>query len=259
MQFKIRSSAIGKIMAGKIGLSDNQKIDFDELSNKEKITPKQLIKLDALRFKKDNPELTEGAKTYCKIWLKEQTLNRGNNFGSKFTEKGNVMEDESIDFIAKMLNYGMLIKNPVHFENDFITGTPDILTGDGYVFDAKNSWDHETFPLFESKIPNYDYYWQLQGYMDLTKKDKAKLVYVLSNTPENLIEREARFYCTNFGYEDLDYDIYKKFADRMTYDDVEDKYRITVFEVNRNQSDIDSIYLRVKLCRDYIETLKSSL
>jgi hypothetical protein len=131
MLFKIRSSAIGKIMAGQIGLTEKQKVDFKILSEKEKLTEKQSITLEALRHKKDNPELPEGAKTYCKIWLKEQILNRGVDFGSKYTEKGNVMEDDSIDFIAKMLKYGMLLKNPVHFENEYITGTPDILTGDG--------------------------------------------------------------------------------------------------------------------------------
>jgi hypothetical protein len=113
--------------------------------------------------------------------------------------------------------------------------------------------------VFEDKIPSTDYYWQLQGYMDLTKRDKAKLVYVLSNTPENLIEREARFYCINYGYEDLDYDIFKKFADRMTYDDIEDRHKIKVFKVERNQSDINSVYERVELCRKYIELLQTRL
>lgn len=258
MQFKIRASAIGKIMAGKIGLTEAQTIEYNKLLNKEKITENQSATLKKLKFKLNNPELPEGAKTYCKIWLKEQIYNRGNDFGSKYTEKGNVMEDESIDFIAKMLDYGMLLKNPTSFENEYITGTPDILTGDGYVFDAKNSWDHETFPMFEPEIPNSDYYWQLQGYMDLTKRNKSKLVYVLSNTPENLIEREARLYCRNYGYEDLDYDIYKKFADRMIYDDIEDKHKIKVFEIERNQSDINFIYDRVKLCRGYINNLINS-
>jgi hypothetical protein len=256
--FKIRASAIGKIMTGNIGLTDNQEIDLKTLSEKEKLTPKQEIKLNDLKYKKANPELPEGAKTYCKQWLKEQVYNRGKYFANKYTDKGNIMEDDSIDFIAKMLDFGMLLKNNREFENEFITGTPDIITSE-CVIDAKNSWSFDSFPILESKPTTKDYPWQLQGYMDLTNHNHAKLCYVLSNTPDHLIDREARIFSIENGFEELDAVIYKEVYDRLNYDEIDDKLRIKTFEFERNQDEINQIYERVKLCRVYIEQLIKQL
>lgn len=256
--FKIRASAIGKIMAGNIGLTENQKIDLETLSSKLTLTAKQEIKLNELRHKQANPELPETMKSYCKLWLKEQIYNRGVHFSNKYTDKGNVMEDDSIDFIARMLDYGMLLKNNTQFENDYITGTPDIILPD-CVIDAKNSWDFTTFPLLEDKPTTKDYPWQLQGYMDLTGHNNAKLCYVLSNTPDHLIEREARIFTIENGYEELDAATYKEVYDRMNYDDIDDELRIKTFEYKRDQEAINDIYERVKLCRKYIDKLIKNL
>jgi hypothetical protein len=257
-KFKIRASAIGNIMAGSIGLTENQELKYKELCKKEKLTENQSKEKISLKVKKNNPELPEGTKTHCRNWLKGQILNRRRDISNKFTEKGNIMEDESIDFIAKMLNYGMLIKNEEYFNNNYIEGTPDILVGSDEVIDAKNSWSHETFPLLETTPTTNDYYWQGQGYLDLTNRTHFKLIYVLSDTPEHLIERQARQYCINNGYEELDMEIYQRFLDDMTYDDIEDKYKIKSFYYERNDSDIQAIYKRVKLCRKYIKTLIES-
>ena len=104
-----------------------------------------------------------------------------------------------------------------------------------------------------------DYYWQLQGYMWLYEKSSAKLIYVLSDTPLHLIEREAYYWCKNNGFEELDVDVYKNFIDKMTYENISDDLKIKVFEIERNQSDIDLIIERVNECREYIETLKDKL
>ena len=63
-------------MGGDIGLSDSQQIEYDKLSTKEKaLTDKQAITLKSLEFKKDNPELPKGAKTYCIIGVRKYILN----------------------------------------------------------------------------------------------------------------------------------------------------------------------------------------
>ena len=256
--FKIRSSAIGKITAGTIGLTDNQANELERLSCKDKLTDLQNQKLHDLIHKRDNPELPEGAKTHCKQWLKEQVYNRGKFFSNKYTDKGNVMEDDSIDFIARMLDYGMLLKNNREFENEYITGMPDIIIPD-CVIDAKNSWSFDSFPILEDKPTTNDYYWQLQGYMDLLNQDNAKLCYVLSNTPDHLIEREARIFSIENGFEELDAVIYKEIYDRLNYDEIDDKLRIKTFEFKKDQGAINEIYKRVKLCRTYIEWLIKQL
>lgn len=203
-------------------------------------------------------DMGKTTKTYCELWLKEQIYGRKKEFTSKHTQKGLIVEDNSIDFIAERLNLGMLFKNEEHFGNDYMEGTPDIILPD-QIIDAKNSWDCFTFPLFEDGIPTDSYEWQLQGYMELTNKDKATLAYVLSDTPINLIEKEAYYWCKNNGYEELDLDVYKEFMKRMTYGDIDPKFKLKTYEVIRDKNKAEQIKARVYQCRDYIETLKLKL
>ena len=107
------------------------------------------------------------------------------------------------------------------------------------VIDVKNSWDHWTFPLFEDSVPTKDYYWQLQGYMALTGNKSAKLIYTLMDTPIDLLNQ-----WTDVLYE---------------YGDINSKYRIKVFNIERNDEDIEKIYARVDEIRDYIKTLNNKL
>ena len=108
--------------------------------------------------------LGQTSKTYCENWLKEQLYDRKISFSNKYTSKGLIVEQESLDYIAEHLNYGLLVKNEQYFENDFLTGTPDVILKD-HLIDVKSSWSFDTFPLFESNIDK-GYYYQAQGYMD---------------------------------------------------------------------------------------------
>lgn len=254
-KFKIRCSANGKIAEGRIGLTEIQESELLKLENKPKArTDLQEGKYQKLIYTKDNPELPETAKGYCRDWLKTQLYNSKTEIKSKYLDKGNIMEDESIDFIADELGFGFLLKNEEHFSNDFMMGTPDVLYGD-LVIDVKNSWDCFTFPLFDTEVPNMDYYWQLQGYMCLADKGNAKLIYCLMDTPEHLIHNTAKWYCISQGYEELDMDIYKKYHDNLTYEGVKNGLKIKVFDIERNDDDIQKIKDRVEMCRDYITWL----
>lgn len=258
MRFRIRASSGGKIMGGSIGLSDSQKIEYDTLSTKKTaLTTRQegiLIKLQNI---KDNPELPKGAKTYCESWLKEQLYKRRKEIKSKYLSKGNDTEDESIDYIALQLGYGMLFKNTERFYNDFMEGEPDVIMSKK-IIDAKNAWDFMTFPLFEKDIPNSDYYWQGQIYMELTGRKSYRLVYTLIDTPEYLIEREFNSYCWTNNIEQ-DEDIYDEFVALMTYPDVPDHLKIKYFDFEYNAEDVKKIYERVEMCRDYIIELTKNI
>jgi hypothetical protein len=222
MEFKIRCSQIGKI-----------------------------ITMPKSKAAKEAGELSSGAKTYCETWLKEQLYSRRKEFSSKYTQKGNEVEDNNIDFVAEFYDYGMLAKNEEYYTNEFLTGTPDVITKDT-VIDIKSSWDCFTFPLFDTDIPNSDYYWQLQGYMALTGLNKASLIYVLSDTPMHLIEKEAYFYCKNNGYDELDMDILKEFVNKMTYSKIYNKLRVKRFDIEKDEKAIKLIENRVLACRNYI-------
>jgi hypothetical protein len=45
----------------------------------------------------------------------------------------------------------------------------------------------------------------------------------------------------------------------MTYGDTPKKYKIKVFDVERNDAGIEEIKTRVKLCREYIQELVNKL
>jgi hypothetical protein len=182
---------------------------------------------------KSNP-LSKTTESYLQEWVKEQIYGAKNFKGNKYTQKGIEVEDESINYIADELGYHFLAKNESHFENDFLTGTPDVIT-EHLVIDVKNSWDMFTFPLFEDEIPNKGYYYQLQGYMALTGKQSAKLIYTLMDTPDELIN----------NWTDVPY----------SYEGLESKYRIKEFNIERDQEVILEIYEKVRECREYITQL----
>lgn len=215
-EFKIRASACGKIM-GKKGLG---------------VT----------------------GETYCKMWLKGKLFDRRHEIKSKYLEKGNIMEDDSLDEVAKNLGMGILLKNEKHFSNEWMNGTPDAIV-DNCVIDVKNSWSWETFPLIETGIPNTDYYWQLMVYMTITKKKTAKLVYTLLDTPEHLIQNEAYWYSKKNGYGELTDEMLEEFKAKMTYGDVPANFKYKCFDLVRNDIDIALIKERVLECRKFIENL----
>lgn len=173
--------------------------------------------------------LSQTAKTYCETWLKEQVYGRRKEIYNKYLQKGLDMENEAIALVENHYNYDFLIKNEKFFSNDFLTGTPDLILPD-CIRDTKCSWDCFTFPLFDTNLDK-GYYWQMQGYMALVERNLAYVDYVLVDTPEELDSNAE-------SYRMIDVD-----------------YRVKSFKVERNDADIKAISERVKLCREYINTL----
>lgn len=190
-------------------------------------------------------------ETYLQTWYKEQVYGRKKSFTSKYTSKGLLMEDEAIDFVSSCLDLGLLFKNETYFENNFLTGTPDVIAGDT-ILDIKCSWDCFTFPLLEIECPNNDYYLQLQGYMDLTGATKAKLVYCLMDAPEELIIAEAKKESYKAGMDWIDVDIIEGVREHMTYSNLPSDLRLKIFEIDRDELVIDKIKSRVVESRDYL-------
>ena len=174
--------------------------------------------------------ISVGGKTYLKEWVISQLYGIEKQIKSKYIDKGVMLEDQAIDFTVKMLDIEFALKNETRFENDYFTGEPDMILDDR-IIDIKNSWDCFTFPLFETEIPNSDYFYQLQVYMHLTGKRKATLVYVLLDTP-----------ATNW--------------DAGIIYNVDDKYRIKAFEVEYDSAVIEILTAKVIEARQYINSLK---
>jgi hypothetical protein len=252
-KFKIRCSAISKIMTDDVKtkpLTENQKNRLAELLKKEKLTDNMHKEMNKLIEKeKAKPELSAGAKSYCQQWLKEQIYGRRAEVKSKYLEKGNICEDYAIE----MLNYILkkqYAKNEEYFENEYMTGTPDIICD--IIRDIKNSWSVDSYPLFDLKVKN-DYYWQMQGYMNLTDLKKASVDFCLVNAPDHLIQSEVKR--ASYTSPKTDYELSQYYTHLLTFDDINPRQRVRSFPVDYNQNDIDKIQQRVEMCRVYIQDL----
>jgi hypothetical protein len=175
--------------------------------------------------------ISETTKSYVKEYLISEIYGIKKQINNKFLSKGIWLEDEAIDKAIEWLDIPFALKNEQFFEDDFFCGTPDLILDDE-VLDIKCSWDAFTFPLFENEIPTKDYFYQLQVYMHLTGKRKARLVYVLLNTPEELVYEEKHY-----------------------YDNMDKKYRIKTYDIEYSEEVIADLQERVTNIRNYIKTI----
>jgi len=259
-QFKIRCSSIGQLMTGTIGLTEVQDKKLQELSTKEKRTALQEEELKKLVYKKEHPELPQTVITLLQKWWIEQKYDRKNEFYSRPTMKGNQNELLAIEELSNFLKE-QLHKNEQLFQDEYIIGTPDI-KNELTIDDIKNSYTIFTFPFFDTEIENKDYWWQLQGYMHLTGKKKARLIYCLTDASDDLVEREttSRMWIAakenGITPEELELEVVKQIANRtrkqMTFSDIPRSERFKIFEIDYDPQAIEKVIERVKLCRKYI-------
>jgi len=180
--------------------------------------------------------------SYLDTWMKEQIYNRKKIIESKYFDKGIEVESKSIDYISEQLKLGMIFKNEEYFENDYMTGCPDLVLPDE-IIEVKNSFDCFTFPLFECEPPNKDNEWQVLVYMALTGRKKARIIYTLMDTPSDIVERQM-----NWAEESE----HERIVRYHEYSNLDAKLRIKSFDVDYDQAKIDAITDRVIQCRDYI-------
>ncbi|MCQ9638639.1 hypothetical protein MP478_04495 [Chryseobacterium sp. WG14] len=244
-------------------LTESQKETLSGLLEKQKngtITEKQTITLgDLLKKKSSKPILSEGAKSYLKSIFKQEVFGRKKEIQNKYLSKGIAVEDENINQYNEV-NGTFLIKNEVRYENEFFSGEMDV-EEDDEVIEFKSSWDYETFPILEEDIPNEDYYWQGQGYMDLRPKvKKVKLVYGLVDTPIDLILDEKRRMGWKLGYIDgLPEDLDEEITNNMTYTDIPKEARIKEFIIYRDEKSIEQAKQMAIMAREYLNSLNTYL
>lgn len=270
--FKIRASASIEI-CGAMGLTEKQQISYDTLLTRKNdpaaksLTAKMEADLKTLQDKKDNPELPEMAKTYCKKWLKEYLYHRRKSVKSKYLDKGNMQEEDGFTLMCLELNLGMVYKNTQYHSNEWAQGTDDLFVKN-IVYDNKCSWDLDTFPMFETEISDDRYEWQINTYCELRSVDDGVLCYTLIDAPIELIEREVKW-LTDHN------DIYKRVCEMVytkayfdelklhlfpdaTFDyfvEIPQAERIAPFPIKRDPKKIETLKERVPMCRNYIISL----
>jgi hypothetical protein len=210
------------------------------------------------RSKNDSFGLT--ALKVVENWVLNAKFNRNTagSFSSKYTEKGLMMEGQSIELAADVLGWFMAEKNEQYFENDYFTGTPDILLPDTVV-DIKSSWGLSSFPFFSDSLPSPEYFAQLQIYMALTGKTKAQLVYVLSDAPDHLIEREAFSRARIAGLEDVPQDLFEMVCREMTFSDIPKENRVKCYSFDFDAEFVENCQNRVVEAREIANALFAKL
>jgi hypothetical protein len=199
--------------------------------------------------------LSQTAKSYIEDLFNELEFGYRKEFSSRYTDKGLEMEDEAIQFASEQFDWEFVVKNTERFTNDYITGEPDINT-DNLLADIKCSWSLDTYPMFEAEMKNKDYYWQLQGYMWLTCKTKAELVYCLMNTPLQIVEDEVRRAHWKAGLIDEDIDLRHEVQLKHNYDNIPSKLRVKRYIIERDEKAIEKIIEKVEIAREYYKMLK---
>lgn len=274
-QFKIRCSAINRIMAGEIGLTAAQQERLNDYQQREagthpkglKLTQKMEVDMAELQYKQLNPELPEGAKSYCKEWLLEQTTGRRKKIKSKYIDKGNSVEEDGFTLMCVQMGLGMVYKNEQYKENDFMMGTCD-LNMPITVYDNKSSWDVFTFPMFEDKCPDQKYIDQLQGYGCLYGKEKLCVAYTLIDCPIDILGYEMKPWMSddekqeealNLIYTRKAWDAAKSryfpSAKEVDFIEILEKDRVKPFYFDYDPAFISDVQERVKLCRKFIQNL----
>ena len=191
----------------------------------------------------------ETPKSYIKEWLVSQVTGKTKEINSKYLRRGIEVEDLAIERISKYLGVN-LTKNEKYFENEYFTGTPDIITPD-CIIDAKSSWDAFTFPYF-MKTPPILYVAQLQIYMNQTGVKKAMLAYCLENGTEEQINKLAWQKASAMGFDEPTIKQWDEAEKDLNYNHLDDKLRIKIFEIEYNPEMIENLEAGVEYGREYI-------
>lgn len=203
--WKCRCSAISKILtntSGNAPITENQLKRLKELDEKPVRTEKQSIELTELILKRENSKVVKLGDTCIQYllesysWETEGMVSITKELDVEAFERGRKTEPESIKLLSFVDNVAYH-KNETRFENDFLTGIPDLLTiekgylGDGdyneYCARIREIKSCRDYPLFLYKIHkgldpgNKE---QIQGYGDILECDDLAVAFTLPNMPE---------------------------------------------------------------------------
>ncbi len=255
-----------------IAESEKKNMMYEKLKKKDGPRGESLLEsleeLDVLIPKleviKDVAEpLSDGCKSFLTSVYSKQKYSKwsvSKDIGSRETQKGKEVEPISIALVNEL--DGTKIKvNDTRVENEWFSGLIDAFEGDHIIgaykiHDVKSPWDAESFFSNLSKTLSAQYYWQMQGYMDLTDAPVAEVHFCLVNTPVRFMEDAAKAAMRSGNYATTESPEYKEaekeIINNMTFDDMPKRERRIKFIVERNDEDIELAHRRVEKCREHL-------
>ena len=278
---RIRASQAGRLMTGRVGLTERQSKELERLRTKlndtGKITDRQMIEMGRL-IENSKPVLGETTKSLIDEIYISQEFGRHKEIQSKYLTKGIEVEENSITLLTNVTG-SLFVKNKKRVTNDYFTGEWDLNTKET-VEDIKSSWDIHTFHKAEVTKDNY---WQIQIYMDLSGKRQGVINYCLNDTPDHIINDEFRRlawklnaydddFMHNSAYDQLRYQVAKNMlftdeafdiaksayfssADTSDWVSIPEIMRVKRFFVDYSEGDIIKARERVEMARKYYQTI----
>lgn len=243
-----RSSEIHLLMGNAKSIDESlltdEIIDIQKKTNAKRTDDEKQILSEML-----SKTLSASAKTLIKDKIRKIKHNAPHKFsGSKETEKGHLVEDDAIMFLMQQ-EFISAEKNAIRFNNDWITGEPDIISD--IVYDTKCPWTYWSMPYFEddieSKSLDAGYNWQQLCYLWLLREnnshppvfiDEAQLKYILMPTPNKCLGKWD------------DFTLHIDFVEQMNPLD-----RISTYSIKWDESKIDLIKTKIMAARRYAKTL----
>ena len=220
-KYRFRASGVSNIVPATVGLSNAQKKTLDELiikkSTDKGITKKQQETLDSYIYKRDNIELSAGAKSYIKKLFREEKYKRRSELKSQYIDKGNSNEETSIDILSIVDDY-VYENNKDRVYNNWIQGECDLKPVNGKGIDVKSSWDLSTFPFPDEPLDK-TYEMQNLSYIDLYNAEEWETVYVLTNLSDSMLMDQI--YREGFRWPNNELPTWKKLEiiNRFVYDE----------------------------------------
>lgn len=189
------------------------------------------------------------------------------DISSKPIDKGIQLEPEGIEHASRVLGWFDVESSKKRMINEFFTGEPDVLTPT-ILADIKCSYSGLTFPWFADEIPTAGYFFQLQVYMELSGHRTSELVYVLLDTPEQMVLDEInrkvwkmlpdpRF--ANHSQSEIELIADEEIRRMHNFGHIPIEKRVKKFVVDYDADVIKAMQERVTLCREYYDTIYQSI
>jgi len=271
-QFKTWCSEIHSLLVTPKGLkpkqSEYKKYDrlIDSEEEKDEADLKFLQEFDQrIAILNDEPlgktTISSLIREYGKIIYNKKVAAKGDALS--FLKKGTDMESEGIELLSKIdkHEYQLITEN---IENEYLLGRCDIYCPESdKVIDTKLSWNINAFLKARTTPLDRKYWYQMQGYMELYNVNKADVVFLLLNTPPELIEREKVKLLNRFMIGEIDRDKYELDIENLesafTYSNLPIKKRYFRHTLTREPKIFEKVYKKVEKARIWMQEFHSSM
>jgi hypothetical protein len=282
--WKCRCSSISKIMANSKGnepLTPKQEEEVEKLRGKlesGKITDLQKLELARLLQKEEDSKqiiLSDTCIQYLLesyAWETQRMVSITKELDVEAFERGRKTEPGSIKLLCSVdkVDY---YKNETRFENDFLSGIPDLLVlfnnPDGpevsvdRIREIKSTRDLPTFLYKVHKGLDPGNKEQIQGYGDILENGNLAVVFTLPNMPEEIRLKYKYKLADRMGEATTESPRFLKtwaeIEHSMVFDSIPDSKRTYQIPVEPfTLSEQQAVYERVKHCREWLSNFHES-